>query len=441
MSTYENTQERILSKLKISALNTMQNEFIRVYSSSNDIVLLSPTGSGKTLAFLLPLVQDLKSSISALQALILVPSRELAIQIEQVLRNMATGYKINAFYGGRPLSQDKLDLKQVPSILIGTPGRIADHFRRGTFSIDQIQTLVLDEFDKSLEIGFAEEMSEIIKALTLKRKILTSATNKLEIPNYVDLQEAKWLDFLDQGIPKLEVQLILSPDKDKLESLGLLVDHLHPRRGIIFCNFKDSISRVSSYLKHKDVQHGYFHGGLDQIQRETSLTKFRNGTYTLLLATDLAARGLDIPEIDFIIHYHLPLKEEEFTHRNGRTARMHREGVAYLLHWKKETLPSFIKISNKDTRSIGDLAIQNKKSLATEWRTLMISAGRKDKISKGDIAGFVLRQAGLKKEEVGLIEVKRNVSFVAIQKDQISAAIKSLDKNKIKKKKVKVGVV
>jgi len=178
-------QKAILSKLGIEALNQMQETAYEEILANSEIVLLSPTGTGKTLAFLLPIIAELDSEQNAVQVLILVPSRELAIQIEQVTRELGSGYKVNAVYGGRAGSKDKIELKHPPAILIGTPGRVADHFRREAIVTDHIKTLVLDEFDKSLEVGFANEMREIIEALpSVKKKILTSATQKIEIPYF-----------------------------------------------------------------------------------------------------------------------------------------------------------------------------------------------------------------------------------------------------------------
>ena len=302
----------------------------------NNVVLLSPTGTGKTLAFLLPLLLQLDPACEEVQLLILVPSRELAIQIEQVVRQMGTGLKVNAVYGGRAGSKDRLEIKHRPAVLVGTPGRVADHLRRAAFDTAFIQTLVLDEFDKSLEIGFETEMREIIQLLPeIRRKILTSATQGVSIPNFVGLKSPEVLDFLADKLSQLDVKKVLSPTKDKLETLGQLLAHLGSKNGIVFCNFKDSIERVSDYLNEQGISHGVFSGGMEQVDRERTLIKFRNGTHPLLLATDLAARGIDVPELDFIIHYHLPLRAEEFIHRNGRTARMNSQGTAYILQYEK----------------------------------------------------------------------------------------------------------
>ena len=336
-------QSGILSKLGIQKLNAMQKEAGLAINSSDEIMLLSPTGTGKTLAFLLPIITKLNTECKEVQVLIVVPSRELAIQIEQVARNMGTGYKTNTVYGGQAFSKDLINLKHRPAILIGTPGRIADHIYRQTFITNDIKILVLDEFDKSLEIGFELDMKEILEALTsVESKILTSATQGVELPKFVSIKKPTVVDYLAEGVSKLEVKTINSPTKDKLKTLVDTLYVLGNKPGIIFCNFKDSIDQVSEYLTDSHIGHGCFYGGMEQNDRERALIKFRNGTHQLLIATDLAARGIDVPEIEFIIHYHLPLKADEFTHRNGRTARMNSDGTAYVLKWEKEQLPEFI---------------------------------------------------------------------------------------------------
>ncbi len=436
MKSTHKSQSAILSKLGIKALNPMQEEAALAIESADEVILLSPTGSGKTLAFLLPLIALLDDDIPEVQAMIIVPSRELAIQIEQVARDMGSGYKINTVYGGRPFSKDKMELAHTPNLIIGTPGRLADHMRRGTFSTEWIRTLVLDEFDKSLEIGFEDEMDEIIYNLpNAYRKILTSATQGVEIPDFVGIKKPMTIDYLADGVKELDIKAIISPEKDKLDTLVAAIRHLGNQPGIVFLNFKDAIDRVSDHLDDNDIPHACFYGGLDQHDRERALLKFRNGTHQLLIATDLAARGIDVPEIKFIIHYHLPLREEEFTHRNGRTARMHSEGTAYVLHWKDEELPDFIFGLPEEKLT------QNQKITKAPWTTLFISGGRKDKVSKGDIAGLFFKIGGLDKDQLGIIELKSDCAFVAVASSVANKVIQKVDNQRVKKKKVRVYAI
>ena len=429
-------QTNILDKLNIEKLNVMQEETQEAILSNPEIVLLSPTGTGKTLAFLLPIISELDINCPEVQVLIVVPSRELAIQIEQVIREMGTGYKANAVYGGRAGSKDKTEMKHRPAILVGTPGRIADHLRRENFSSEFISTLVLDEFDKSLEIGFEVEMKEILNLLpNVQKKILTSATQEVEIPKFVGLKNPAVIDYLDKGTSQLKVRTILAPSPNKLDTLTELLCHLGNQPGIIFCNFKDTIQEVSDFLNYHNIGHGLFYGGMEQKDRERALIKFRNGTHQLIVATDLAARGLDIPEIKFIIHFQLPQRAHEFTHRNGRTARMFNDGTAYVIKGKNEILPDFVENAEVEEMQ------SSPKPSASIWKTLFVSGGRKDKISKGDIAGLFMKQGKLGSDQIGTIEIKTDCAFVAVQASDVNRLISLVDNSRLKSKKVRVTVI
>lgn len=441
MSEALKNQNEILEKFNIEKLNSMQQDATTAIQSSDEVVLLSPTGSGKTLAFLLPLVAEIEMENIAVQAIILTPSRELAIQIEQVLRDMGTGLKVSAFYGGQNFSKDKIALQHPPHIIVGTPGRLADHFWRHTIPTLHIKTIVLDEFDKSLEVGFEEDMKDILEFLSeLKKKILTSATYAVTIPEFMGLKNPTVVNHLIEKLPSLQQIAITSPNKDKLKTLLELLEKLGRAPGIVFCSFKDSIERISEYLTEHEVAHDCFHGGLEQKDRERVLIKFRNGTNNLIIATDLAARGLDIDEIQFIIHYHLPTREKEYIHRNGRTARMHKEGRAYIIHWVKEDLPEFISRTIDHTYTTHTLPVPEA-ILKSKCKTLFISGGRKDKISKGDIAGWLIANAKIDHSQIGLIELKQDCAFVAIPSTLDDKVILDLANHRLKKRKVRVEVI
>lgn len=428
------SRQQILDKLGIVSLNDMQQQAHSAITNHRDTVIISPTGTGKTLAFLLPVIELLNPSITEVQALILVPSRELAIQIEQVIREMGTGYKANAIYGGRAGAKDREDLSHTPAILVGTPGRIADHLRRETFAPSFIKTLILDEFDKSLETGFEKEMKEIVYALPhIERNILTSATFKAEVPSFVGLQNPQVLKFEKKTDSVLQIKTLASDSKNRFLNLEQIIARTNKGNGIIFCNFKDSIEEVSEFLNGKNISHSVFYGGLEQRDRERALIKFRNGTHQLLLATDLAARGIDVPELDFIIHFELPFHKEEFTHRNGRTARMHADGTAYILHNKKYKLPDYIENSTPL-----EYSERLKVDQVQKWETLFISGGRKDKISKGDIAGLFFKQGNLDKNELGNIELKQDCAFVAVPFEKAYQLCQDLNNSRIKKRKVRI---
>ena len=431
--------ENILSNLKIDALNEMQQATLEANKKDEDIILLSATGSGKTLAFLLPVLENLESENKNTQALIVVPSRELAMQIEQVFKQMGTGNKITATYGGHKREIEENNLVQPPAVIVGTPGRSGDHIRRGNITVDSIATLVLDEFDKSLELGFLEEMKFILESLkNIQKKILTSATEAVEIPAFISLKNPERINFLIPGEEKkaLAIKTVFSPDKDKSETLFRLMCYLGNRSTIVFCNHREAVERTSKLLFEKGIYNEFYHGGMEQQQRDSALSKFRNGTTNVLVTTDLASRGLDIANIRYIIHYHLPLTEDAFTHRNGRTARMEASGTAILILSEEEKLPAYIDEEAEPIMLPEECVLPEK----PKWATLFIAAGKKDKVNKVDIVGFLTNKGQLKKEDIGLIDVKDFFSFVAIRKVKMNHVLHLIKNEKIKNKKVKMEV-
>ncbi len=432
--------ETVLANLNIPALNEMQEAALGATSQHNNVVLLSPTGSGKTLAYLLPVLKSLDRSVQRTQAIVVVPSRELALQIEQVFKQMGTGLKITACYGGHKREIEENNLIQPPALIVGTPGRIGDHLRRGNITADAIQTLVLDEFDKSLELGFQEEIAFIVSELpSIKKRILTSATQAIEIPDFVGAGDAEQLSFLsedDETSQALLIQQVHSPEKDKIETLFRLLCHLGNRSSIIFCNHREAVERTSGLLAQKGIINTFYHGAMEQRDREVALAKFRNGSVNFLVTTDLAARGLDIPNIRYIIHYHLPATQDTFTHRNGRTARMDASGTAILLLNDEEKLPDYITTPVEEI----ELASATELPEKPKWTTFFIGAGKKDKVNKVDIVGFLSNRGELKKEDIGLIEVKDFFSFAAIRKSKASHVLQQIKEQKIKNKKVKIDV-
>lgn len=430
--------DSILSKLQIPSLNTMQNSAYNASDNYQDLVLLSPTGSGKTLAFLFPILRNLKTDKKGVQALIMAPSRELAIQIEQVFKSMGTGFKVNSCYGGHSVKIEENNFKEPPAVLVGTPGRIAFHIRNQNFDAKTIETLVLDEFDKSLEFGFTEDMSFIIGQMKhLKHRILTSATEMRDIPAFTGLEDEKYVDFLKekQIKPNLTLKKVMSIPEEKLETLIALIGKIGSKNTLIFCNHRDAVNRISELLEQNDVTHESFHGGMEQDERERALLKFRNGSIRILITTDLAARGLDIPEVEAIVHYQLPPKEDAFIHRNGRTARMKASGIAYLIMTKDEQYP-FLK---KDIEEVS-LSTNYKLPKTADFKTIYISAGKKDKVNKVDIVGYLIKTGGLEKDDVGLIEVKDTTAYVAVNATKVRALLTNLKDKKLKGKKVKIEI-
>ncbi|MGQ7944739.1 DEAD/DEAH box helicase [Flavobacterium sp. WC2509] len=430
----------ILLNLGIESLNEMQEVAQDVILNDNNVLLLSPTGSGKTLAFLLPIFEMLQPEILSVQCLILVPSRELGLQIEQVWKKMGTDYKVNVCYGGHSIDTEIKNLSNPPAVLIGTPGRIADHIDRGTFRLDKIQTLVLDEFDKSLQLGFHEQMSFIIGKLSkLNKRVLVSATSDIEIPKYTRVVNPTILDFIpteEEQESNLTTKMVVSVAKDKIGSLFNLICSLKSQSAIVFCNHRDAAERISDTLNEKGIYATYYHGGMDQEERERALIQFRNGSVSYLITTDLAARGLDIPEMKHVIHYHLPLKEDEFTHRNGRTARMQASGTAYLIVNDSEKKLDYVDYG------MSVLNVDNNTTLPKppEFQTIYISGGKKNKLNKIDIVGFFSQKGKLEKGDLGLIEVKDFISFAAVKFNKVKDLLHAIKDEKMKGKKFKIEV-
>jgi superfamily II DNA/RNA helicase len=432
----EKDQQAMLEKLGISQLNPMQMAAHKAIAEGPELILVAPTGTGKTLAFLLPVIEQLDPELEEVQALILVPSRELAIQIEQIARDMGSGFKINAVYGGRAGYKDKQDLKHPPAILVGTPGRIVDHIERENVATEHIKTLVLDEFDKSLETGFEKQMRAIIESISsLDRKILTSATQNVSIPDFVGLKDPAQLQFAAEDTSQLALKAVAADDVDEYGALALLLSEVGAGRGIVFCSLKDTLKQVSVFLNRKKIAHACFYGGMDQLDREHALIQFRNGTHRILLSTDLASRGIDIPELDYIIHFEFPFDEASFIHRNGRTARMKSEGAAYLIKPQNRQLPHYAREAEMITLS------GEGKPTPSEWATLHMMGGRKDKISKGDIAGFFIKEGGLRPDELGVIELKQDAAYIAVDKSKADKVLKELDNKKLKKRKVRLRLM
>jgi len=433
--TKEEIIARSLANAGIEVLNDMQKAVLDA-GTTKDMTLLSPTGSGKTLAFLLPLLTTLTDEAKTIQALIIAPSRELALQIETVFRSLGAGYKVNCCYGGHPIRTEKKSLEHPPTVLIGTPGRILDHIERGNLSLDTVRTLILDEFDKSLELGFTAEMKDIIEQMPMiRRRVLTSATAAIDIPSFVGMISPVRLSFLTEGKANktLTMHLVKSPVPDKLDTLYRLLGEFKGESALVFCNLREAVQRVSDFLTDQNVANECFHGGMEQPERERALSKFRNGSASVFISTDLAARGLDIPEVKNVVHYHFPVNEEAYIHRNGRTARMNAEGDAYIIMNANEFLPEYIPSDISEFF----LPEQAKAPIASEWITLTINKGKRDKLSKKDVVGFLFQKGNLENGQLGVVEVKESCSFAAIKRDKFSSLIEKIKDERIKNMKAK----
>lgn len=400
----------------------MQQESIDAFRHKANIVLLAPTGSGKTLAYVLPLLEAGK------KALVLVPSRELAAQTVEVIKQTRSGIAAMACYGGRPAMDEHRTMRDLqPQIVVATPGRAADHLRKGNLRGEEFATLVIDEFDKSLELGFRAEMSEVISMLPcLQRRFLLSATDSEDIPSFVGADFAR-LDFLDSDEDRLNVHIVRSLQKDKLLSLDLLLCHLGQCQSLVFVNHRESVERVANYLRQRGFYVSAYHGGMKQRHRERQLYRFVGGAALVLVCTDLAARGLDIPSVENVIHYHLPLTEDAFTHRNGRTTRWDRHGDAWLILGPEETVPHFVAGADIVEPEGGEV-----QAPAPLWASIYIGRGRKDKVNRVDIVGFLSKVGGLTREQLGRVDVGDHWAYAAVATTSIKDLLVRVRGQKIK---------
>ncbi len=442
----ENMREKeflpaVKDRLGIEQLNEMQQKMMASASESRDIILLSPTGSGKTLAFILPVMKMLKSPTGRVQCVVIAPSRELVVQIAGVMREVGQGMRVIALYGGHKVEDEVNSLKVVPDIIVATPGRLLDHAVRRNVDLLPVRILVLDEFDKSLELGFEEEMCKLIKRMkNVSRVILTSATSADVLPDFLSLNNPITIDYLGGNRSlrsRMNVHRVASDGKDKLESLLTLLNNIsqgdRPEKTIIFVNHRESAERVYDFLRKKKVSCVLYHGALDQRERETALALFNSDSRPILIATDLAARGLDIEKVKSVVHYHQPLTSEAYTHRNGRTARVEEEGDVYVLIGPDEEVKDFVEFD--DTFPLDS---ERKGVLRSRFMTLYISAGKREKVSRGDILGFLVKECNVDPSAIGKINVYDHYSLVAVKEDAVASLLNEVANKKLKGEKRKI---
>ena len=419
-------------------LNELQQETLAMSQTKDDLLILSQTGSGKTFAFLLPLFLRLKENSKGIQAVILAPSRELALQIEGVFRSIQTGFKVLSCYGGHSMQVEKNSLSEAPAVLIGTPGRICDHIHRSNLDLSSVQQLVIDEYDKCLEFGFEDQMKYICYEFEkLKNTTLVSATELKEFPNYLSFKNDAHVNFLDRSTePDIQFWKFPVSKNTKFERVFDLLCSFNGDLTIVFCNFREATESVRDYLNENGFPSIVYHGGMEQDERERALIQFRNGSYHTMICTDLGSRGLDIPEIQHVVHFQFPQNEEAFIHRNGRTARMKANGSSYLLISSDENTPDYIEIPKNEYRIPHDL----NGPVESPWITLYFSGGKKDKINKVDLVGFLGQKGGLKKEEIGLITVQDYSSYVAVPRSLVKTLLNRIRVEKVKGKKLKIAI-
>lgn len=430
--------DNIHKRTRVTELNPMQKRMSEI-PVRGTFTLLAPTGSGKTLAFAIPLLKSLAPARGQVQAVVIAPSRELVLQIAEVIRPIATGLKTVAFYGGHSMQEEVNSLAVTPDIIVATPGRLLDHIKRGQLDLGTVSSLVLDEYDKALELGFADEMKRVCRRLTgLKLEILTSATPLAAIPDYLPASDPMVIDFSASDTPRRRMQIVRveSPSRDKLNTLGDLLHSLPNGRVIVFANHRESVERIYDALKKQGLPVGIYHGGLDQNDRENAIVQLANGSTPILVSTDLGARGLDIPELSAVIHYHMPVSPEAWTHRNGRTARQEAKGDIYVITAEGEDIPYYIT-TDRDYAPTGHSA----DPIRSETATLYFNVGKKEKISKGDIVGFLIAKGGLTSDEIGVITLRDHSALVGIPRAKGKSLVDLLGRERIKNTRAKISLL
>lgn len=425
-----------LQALGIEAINSMQEDMLCEMRKHNSVVLLSPTGSGKTLGYLLPVVERMLPG-NVPTVLVLVPSRELAMQTQQVAAKLSPDIRAYACYGGRSAMDEHRSIRNVlPNMIIGTPGRVLDHLQKGNFEYASIDTLVIDEFDKSLELGFRQQMSDILAMLpSVHKRILLSATDSPEIPAFVGVEKVRRLDYLTNHstdyAERISQYVVNSPEKDKLETLGHLLCSLGSSSSIVFLNYREAVDRVYQFLRKAGFCVSAFHGAMEQKDRERALFRFGSGCANILVSTDLAARGLDIDDVKNIIHYHLPMTMDAYTHRIGRTARWDKEGASYIILGPEEKLDKLDVLEDLKTMDVAS----STRVPFSRWETIYIGRGKKDRLGKVDIVGFLGKIGGLTSSQIGKISVFPHWSFVAVERESLPKLMSIIKGQKIKGQK------
>lgn len=427
--------------------NEMQEATIdAVLNDRDDVVVMSPTGTGKTLAYLLPVAAQTDATSTALQTLVVVPGRELALQSDTVLKNIGSGIRSMACYGGRPtMDEHRLLRQQCPQIIFGTPGRINDHIAKGNIDVRQLAFLVIDEFDKCLDMGFQQEIETLLHSIPLRaRRILLSATQpeKMEatMNSYRSGHKITTLDFRledDATTERIKVLTVRSEEKDKLSALAQLLGQIGQESSVVFLNYRDAVERVTDYLLEQGFSAISYHGALEQKEREEHLYLFANHSVNTLVSTNLGSRGIDIPDINNIIHYHLPESEQDYIHRIGRTARWDKTGRTFFLLGPEESLPEYVD-ADVENYNLSDHT--DEAPTLPPMVTIYIGKGKKDKISKGDIVGFLCKCGGLNSKDIGRIDVYDNYAYAAVARLLVPMMLKKVKGQKIKGQKTIVEV-
>ena len=330
---------RALDKKGYVQATPVQGGAIPYFMKWEDVIAKAPTGTGKTFAFGIPMVEHIDPESNAVQGLVLAPTRELAIQIMEELRDLCEfkeGVRAVVLYGGQPIDRQINQLKKRPQIVVATPGRLMDHMKRRTVRLDQVQTVVLDEADRMLDMGFIHDVTRILDQIKHRRNMgMFSATISREVMDISWVYQRDPVEIIvrpdEQNKPDIQQYRIEVDRNEKAEITARILDAAGYERGIAFCNTKNMTDRLTGLLRMRGITCEAIHGDIQQSVREKTLGKFRRGELRVLVATDVAARGLDIDDVDVVFNYDVPDENEYYVHRIGRTGRAKRHGVAYTL--------------------------------------------------------------------------------------------------------------
>ncbi|WP_421255749.1 ATP-dependent RNA helicase DbpA [Aeromonas sp. 600282] len=431
-----------LTSLGYLQMTPIQAQSLPLVLDGKDLIAKAKTGSGKTAAFGLGLLAKLNVNRLEVQALVLCPTRELADQVAQEIRRLARALpnvKLVTLCGGTPTAPQSATLSFGAHIAVGTPGRILKHLEQGTLELSGLKTLVLDEADRMLDMGFGEDINRVISYAPQQRQtLLFSATYPEGIAqmsrgvqrNPVEVS----VESLHEG-SAIEQKLYEVPAGQRLDALTWLLSHYQPSSCVVFCNTKRACNDVADHLATKGFSALALNGDLEQRERDQVLVRFANGSATILVATDVAARGLDIKELGAVINYELTYDPEVHVHRIGRTGRAGQQGLALSLYQPNEAQRvNFIEEYQQAPMPLGDLDSIGRdiKPIAPQMVTLSIDAGRKTKVRAGDILGALTGEGGIAGADVGKIQISEQYSYVAVKQSVAKAALKRLQEGKIK---------
>ncbi|NVO84060.1 DEAD/DEAH box helicase [Hymenobacter terrestris] len=445
---------KALEELQFQTPTPVQEQVVPMALAGQDVAGQAPTGSGKTAAYGLSVLQLLDLKQDAVQVIVLVPARELALQVRDALKKLGKympNLRVAAFYGGHAFREETASLTQAPHIVVATPGRLLDHFERRSIIPNQLKTLILDEADKLLELGFQEELVEIIKRLPRRRQtLLFSATMSDKVLDLIrkNLTRPRVVN-AGQDTDELPENLTLLGHFGAIEQKPAALLHLlnlpETGRALIFCNTRDRCMELTRFLVGRGIAAEVLHGKMPQPERDKALLKLRNGSSQVLVATDVAARGIDVTQLDTVVQYDAPDKADGFQHRAGRTARAGAAGTAHLLATEKERahvskwpIAEGIKWTPLHAPKLPPAA---PKAPRPENVTLHVSAGKKDKVSAHDLVGAFVNVGGVAREQVGHIEVFDYYSYVAVPREQAQLVAERLAGTKVKGRKVRVSIV